>query len=223
MELVTPMDTCSSYQTGLVQKAPEPVVFSDSMEVVLQEFLSSKFYVSTLCEGFFAVLMKDLRKEVWSQIDDDKTFAVAMRVNKRWRSELEEAWKVFGVERKIFDEYWFSVGKDWKWQIRAWRVVYPEGEIRNGPGTFHDKNGPYTGDWKESKQDGWGKKIFTDKSVYLGQWRDNLKHGEGTYVWEDKTKYSGAWRDDKYHGFGIKTWSDGDRYEGMWREDKKHG
>jgi len=158
---IAPMD---SYETGLVLKAPEPVkVFAESMEVetnVLQEFYSSKCYVSTLCEGYFAVLMKDLRKEVWSQISDDKTFAVAMRVNKRWRSELEEAWKQFCVERGIFDDYWFSVGKDWKWQLRAWKVVYAEGAIRDGPGTFHDKNGPYTGDWKENKQDGWERRSF---------------------------------------------------------------
>jgi hypothetical protein len=165
--------------------------------------------------------MKDLRKEVWSQIDDDKTFAVAMRVNKRWRVELEEAWKLFCLKRAIFDDFWLTAGKDWKWQLKKWKVVFTEDQIKNGPGTFHDKNGPYCGDWKDNKQEGWGKKVFSDNSVYVGQWKNSLKHGEGSYIWEDKTKYSGAWKEDKYHGYGVKTWSDGDRYEGTWADDKK--
>jgi hypothetical protein len=76
----------------------------------LEEFLSTKSFLSTLSEGYFAVLMQDLRKEVWSHIDDDKTFAIAMRTNKRWRNELEShgsnsvrkesSWKTSGSPRE---------------------------------------------------------------------------------------------------------------------------
>jgi hypothetical protein len=198
----------------------------DKMDVdanILEKFLSSKIYVSTLDEGFFAVLMKDLRKEVWSHISDDKTFAIAMRVNKKWREELVTAWHKFCVERAFFDSYWDDKGKDWKWQLKCYVIHFKSDEVKNCPGTFEDTNGPYSGDYQENKQEGWGKKVFTDKSVYMGQWHNNLKHGEGTYIWEDKTSYVGAWKDDKYHGYGVKRWSDGDRYEGIWAEDRKHG
>jgi len=226
MEL-SPMDTSGSID--VLKDTKNRLVSSldiDRMEVdanALEVFLSSKTFVSTLCEGYFAVLMKDLRKEVWSHIDDDKTFAIAMRVNKRWRDELEIAWKQSCIRRGFLEEFWNDKGKDWKWQLKCFTVKFADGQPKNGPGTYEEKNGPYAGDWKDNKQEGYGKKIFADKSVYMGQWKDNMKHGQGTYIWEDKTRYVGGWKDDKYHGYGVKTWSDGDRYEGMWAEDRKHG
>jgi hypothetical protein len=209
---------------------PRPLHKEDGQEdmevesTTLLQFLSTKTFVSSLEEGYFAVLMKDLRKEIWSHISDDRTFARALRVNWLWHQEIEVAWKNFCRTRLMIDDYWLDKGKDWKWMLKCNMIVFPEGcTSKSGPGTFEEKNGPYFGDWRENKQDGWGKKIFGDKSVYMGQWRDNMKHGQGTYIWEDKTKYIGGWKDDKYHGFGVKTWSDGDRYEGMWAEDRKHG
>jgi len=230
MTELAPMDTSGSMMSpSLLKETKNRLVSSmdiDKMEVdanALEVFLSSKTFVSTLCEGYFAVLMKDLRKEVWSHIDDDKTFAVAMRVNKRWKDELDIAWKQSCIKRTLLDEFWNDKGKDWKWQLRSITIKFHEGQFKNCPGTFEEKNGPYSGDWKDNKQEGYGKKIFADKSVYMGQWKDNMKHGQGTYIWEDKTRYVGGWKDDKYHGYGVKTWSDGDRYEGMWAEDRKHG
>jgi len=102
-----------------------------------------------------------------------------MRVNHRWKQELEIAWKEFCRKRLFIDAFWVDKGKDWKWMLKCNMVIFTEGAIKNGPGTYEEKNGPYMGDWKDNKQDGWGRKIFADKSVYMGQWRDNMKHGQG--------------------------------------------
>jgi len=113
-----------------------------SMEVdanTLQAFLSSKSFVSTLNEGFFAVLMNDLRKEIWAHISDDKTFAFAMRVNHRWRQELEVAWKESCRRRLFIDAFWLDKGKDWKWMLKCNMVVFTENAIKNSPGTYEEK------------------------------------------------------------------------------------
>lgn len=218
-EKATPLSMFREFQFSTSDK--------DRMEIDdndFQLFLADKPYVSDLNEGYFAVLMNDLRKEIWSRLTDDKTFAICMRVNSRWRREIEEAWKESTKKRNFVNDYWEQRGLDWKWMLKCHVIKFAENETRNGPGSFEDKtSGPYIGDWKDNKQHGFGTKVFGDKSIYVGEWKENMKQGQGTYTWEDKTKYVGDWKEDKYHGFGVKTWSDGDKYEGYWIEDKKHG
>lgn len=190
----------------------------------LESFLSNKWFISTLNEGYFAVLTLDLRKEIWSRIEDDGTLARASRVNKRWLQELTPVWEQFVKERGFLEnmDFWSRYNKNWKWVLRMKTTVFTEESDKNGVGTMLEMNGPYEGEWKGNKKEGIGKKIFNaDKSTYLGEWKDNMKDGFGIYVWEDKTKYTGGWKQDKYHGFGVKSWSDGDKYSGGWKEDKK--
>jgi len=191
----------------------------------LRRFLWNQTFVSTPAEGFFAVLTNDLRKEVWSHINDDKTFARASQVNKQWRSEMETTWRKNAFERNLLTEldFWSERSKDWKWVIQCKLSAFTETQVKSGCGAFNESNGSYEGEWMENNKEGLGKKSFTDKSVYMGAWKNNMKEGHGVYTWQDNTKYVGCWKEDKYHGYGLKSWSDGDQYEGGWKEDKKHG
>jgi len=190
----------------------------------LRRFLWTKFFVSCPSEGFFAVLTNDLRKEIWSHISNDVTFARASQVNKKWKQEMDVAWRIFAEERKLLQEldFWEERGRNWKWVLNCKLTPLTE-EKKVGCGIFQEANGTYEGEWKENNKEGLGKKAFTDKSIYMGNWKNNMKEGQGVYMWQDNTKYVGQWKEDKYHGYGLKSWSDGDQYEGSWKEDKKHG
>jgi len=191
----------------------------------LRRFLWNQSFVSSQAEGFFAVLTDDLRKEVWSHIEDDLTFARASQVNKKWRGEMAVAWKTNATKRNLLTElsFWESRSKNWKWVLESKLHAFNAEAVKSGAGFFSETNGNYEGEWKENNKEGCGKKSFTDKSVYMGSWKNNMKEGHGVYTWQDNTKYIGYWKEDKYHGFGLKSWSDGDQYEGGWKEDKKHG
>jgi len=191
----------------------------------LRRFLWNQTFVSSPSEGFFAVLTNDLRKEVWTHINDDKTFARASQVNKKWQIEMEVAWKKHATERNLLIEleFWEARSRNWKWVIQCKLTAFTEAQVKSGCGAFNETNGSYEGEWISNNKEGLGKKSFTDKSVYTGAWKNNMKEGQGVYTWQDNTKYIGHWKEDKYHGFGLKSWSDGDQYEGGWKEDKKHG
>lgn len=212
----------------------------DSSLQSMYQFLSNKYLVvPTLAEGWFSVLPDDIRKEIWTHIKDDKTFARACQVNRKWRHEMEVTWQTYAFQRGYFVDAAFlaSQGKDWKWVVRVKYLVHmnPTAEalaLINGPATIviaaqegqpTEGAGIFEGDVVNGKRNGVGKRSFPDGSVYLGCWRDDLKEGLGSLRWSDQTSYSGEWRADKYHGFGVKSWSDGDRYEGFWAEDKKAG
>jgi len=204
--------------------APAGTTVSQDWEP-LRRFLWSQTFVSSPSEGFFAVLTNDLRKEVWRQIDDDRTFARASQVNKKWRLEMEPAWRKFALDRNLLEElaFWEERSQSWKWVLRCKMFSFKEIEVKTGTGSFNEANGSYEGEWKLDNKEGLGKKAFTDKSIYMGAWKNNMKEGHGVYTWQDQTKYIGYWKEDKYHGHGLKSWSDGDQFEGGWREDKKHG
>jgi len=212
----------------------------DSSLQSMYQFLSNKYLVvPTLAEGWFSCLPDDIRKEIWIHIKDDKTFARACQVNRKWRHEMEVTWQTYAFQRGFFVDAAFlaSQGKDWKWVVRVKYLVHmnptPEAlALINGPATIviaaqegqpTEGAGIFEGDVVNGKRNGVGKRSFPDGSVYLGCWRDDLKEGLGSLRWSDQTSYSGEWKADKYHGFGVKSWSDGDRYEGFWAEDKKAG
>lgn len=197
-------------------------------EQAFAHFASSHWMVGPLSLGYFASLTDDLRKEIWSRIDNDKTFARAVQVNSEWRTKIEQCW--FEFTKRRFPEdllLWNKHGKDWKFVVCLKANILTEeiclSKHFTGPGTLHENNGTYEGEFKDGIKHGLGKKTFHDLSIYLGQWCDNSKSGFGNYTWHDGTSYMGGWKDDRYHGFGVKSWSDGDKYEGGWKDDRKHG
>lgn len=216
---------------AMTDVAPMPLSFFSALNATemdwepLQRFLWNQTFVSCTSEGFLAVLTNDLRKEVWSHINDDRTFARASQVNKKWRQEMELAWRKFTEDRNLLTElsFWQERGRDWKWVLCCKMFSFKEADVKTGSGNFQESNGSYEGEWLENNKEGLGKKAFTDKSIYMGHWKANMKEGQGVYIWQDETKYIGEWKEDKYHGQGLKLWSDGDQYQGGWKEDKKHG
>jgi len=191
--------------------APAGTNFNEMDWEPLRQFLWNQSFVSCQNEGFLAVLTNDLRKEVWSHIVDDRTFARASQVNKKWKREMEVAWKSHAIQRNLLTEldFWEARGKNWKWVLNCKTVGFTESQLNKvGNGAFVETNGTYEGEWKENQKEGLGKKSFTDKSVYMGAWKSNMKEGHGVYIWQDNTKYVGHWKEDKYHGFGLKSWSD---------------
>jgi len=194
----------------------------------LTKLYNSVPYLSDLSEGIFAVLMDELRWEIWKFVDKDGDFARGCRVNKRWHAELTTAWFQYAKNTKMFVEldFWEKQGRTWKWVIRSKITVVSQQDRDkfSGVGMCQETNGIYEGEWKEGKKHGLGKKVYSaDNSYYMGGWDSSRKNGFGIYVWSDGTRYEGNWKDDKYHGYGLKKWQNKDEYDGEWREDKKHG
>lgn len=217
--------------TSQVAEVPAVVVEEKenvSLKKSMDDLWSGSSYLSTPCEGFFAVLMDELRKEVFKFIAVDGDFARAARVNRRWNKEITTFWYQFAEKRGDFVEldFWKNQGKAWKWVIRS-KITIIDLKDRDkftGIGACQETNGLFEGEFKEGRKCGWGKKIYTaDKSYYIGCWDNSRKNGFGIYVWADGTRYEGFWKDDKYHGKGIKKWQNKDEYDGEWKEDKKHG
>jgi hypothetical protein len=146
--------------TEIVLPAPTSNTHGVCMEMEvdwepLRMFFWTKFFVSCPSEGFFAVLTNDLRKEVWSHIDDHKTFARAAQVNSKWRIEMEVAWREFCHKQSILQElkFWEEHNRDWKWVIKSKLISFKEADAKNGPGTFQETNGLYEGEWTVSTKE----------------------------------------------------------------------
>jgi len=116
----------------------------------LRRFLWQQSFVSSPSEGFLAALTNDLRKEVWSHIVDDRTFARASQVNKKWKQEMECAWRTSAENRNILKEleFWEERGKDWKWVLKCKTNALKEEDAKEGCGICQEANGNYEGEWK---------------------------------------------------------------------------
>jgi len=180
-------------------------------------------------EGQFSVLMPELRKIVFSKIQDFQTLITSMRVNKRWKVEMECQWYELCKEKYLEDEsFWKNhARKSWKWIFWSKYHIFKEGVIKDGVGTFASSASRYEGEWKKDERHGWGKIAWTTGGYYIGQWFANAKQGFGFQSygggkWEGDT-YSGYWRNSSREGKGTYLWNNGDRYEGYWKAGKKEG
>lgn len=78
--------------------------------------------------------------------------------------------------------------------------------IKQGPGVLTYADGSqvecyFVNDFPE----GFGKKIFADKSVYVGSFKAGLFHGQGRYRQpSDGSEYSGSWIRNEIRGEGVK-------------------
>jgi len=52
-------------------------------------------------EGFFSYLVADLSRLIFAFIEDDKSYASAMRVNKRWKQEIINHWYEFAEKKEV--------------------------------------------------------------------------------------------------------------------------
>jgi len=87
-------------------------------------------------------------------------------------------------------------------------------------GTFKNKNGVYTGEWRNSKRNGQGTYTFANGSKYEGTFKDDYFNGQGTIAYADGGKYEGEFKDSKFNGQGTIAYADGSKYEGEWKDDK---
>jgi hypothetical protein len=72
-------------------------------------------------EGDLAVLLPELRREIFFHLDDFKTIIRAMRVNSRWKKEMEECWYSLCKKKNFLEheEWWKSRSKSWKWVFKT--------------------------------------------------------------------------------------------------------
>ena len=86
------------------------------------------------------------------------------------------------------------------------------------------KNGAiYEGEFKNGKENGYGKTRWPDGAVYVGKFKNGLWHGEGMMRRANGEVYKGRYMNGFRHGKGKDTRPDGEFYEGDYRDGLKHG
>lgn len=70
----------------------------------------------------------------------------------------------------------------------------------DGKGTLVREGMRYSGDWKRSTQDGYGRYEGEDGSWYEGEWKDGQPHGHGEYQSPDGRRLSGTWVEGEFQG-----------------------
>ena len=112
---------------------------------------------------------------------------------------------------------------EWSYNQASDRGVFLlNGEI-NGFGMWEYTNGPYCGEYRDGKANGFGYKQFDDGDEYTGYWKDNSMNGQGKYEFENGNIYEGEYVDGKREGHGTFSWVNGDVFEGEYENDKRNG
>ncbi len=98
-----------------------------------------------------------------------------------------------------------------------------EGDCFNNFSKKNYSNGHYIGEFKNKKEDGQGRFIWTSGNEYTGEWKDGNRTGQGTFIWTDGAKYSGDFLDGERTGKGTMNYSDGGKYTGDFLNGERHG
>jgi hypothetical protein len=92
------------------------------------------------------------------------------------------------------------------------------GEMQNGlmhgSGTFVDKNGEYTGQFKDNFFHGIGSYQQASGDRYSGMFKEGLYHGKGIYIGNDDEQYNGEFVKGIFTGQGLHKPEDGSEYQG---------
>eukprot|EP01117_Protostelium_nocturnum_P005579 TRINITY_DN2018_c0_g1_i2.p1 TRINITY_DN2018_c0_g1~~TRINITY_DN2018_c0_g1_i2.p1 ORF type:complete len:271 (+),score=91.67 TRINITY_DN2018_c0_g1_i2:161-973(+) len=171
-------------------------------------------------ESVFDLLPPEIRHEIFGQIKDFKTLLRALRVNKLWFNEVEEAWynlcrkSLFTLEEENF---WRDhAAKSWKWIFKTKMNLFRGSEPpKEGVGAFESEKGRFEGEWVDGKKTGWGMMTWKNGGFYRGSWRENSKEGYGFQHWGSGTKwtgdyYQGNWKKSHREGHGSYVWNTGD-------------
>ena len=90
----------------------------------------------------------------------------------------------------------------------------------SGQGTLTWKiNGETTDVYEGPLVKGWAEgegKLTRKTGVYTGEWKNSLQNGKGRYQHEDGTWYQGGWKDGKPHGHGQMLTPEGKIFSGTW-------
>ena len=80
-------------------------------------------------------------------------------------------------------------------------------------------NGIVTDTYEGQLVKGWAEgegKLTRKDGVYTGEWKNSLQNGKGRYQHEDGTWYQGGWKDGKPHGHGQMLTPEGKIFSGTW-------
>ena len=123
---------------------------------------------------------------------------------------------------------------------RGVAVLYPSGEVYEGPFETDIRKGECTYTWPDggvfqgtypssSKCPVDGDMVrcaWYKDGLYTGAVRGGLRHGHGLFEWESGDPYEGQWKQDRRDGLGLHTadTSEGHfEYEGGWTANRRHG
>ena len=106
--------------------------------------------------------------------------------------------------------------------LRRLEATVVRGEVV-GQGTLTDRDGSYTGTFRQGMPHGTGFFKYANGDMYEGGVANGLHEGSGVYLAADGSSYEGEWQADKRHGRGKASFALGGSYEGEWRNGKMHG
>ena len=94
----------------------------------------------------------------------------------------------------------------------------------NGKGIYkNSKNNLYTGDFVNSKREGFGE-LYTNRIQYIGEFKEDKLDGKGIIEFlKEGHKYEGDFKNNEINGRGIFQWKNGDIYEGDMTDGKMNG
>lgn len=78
-------------------------------------------------------------------------------------------------------------------------------------GTRRDRDGEYTGEWRNGRRHGRGTYVYANGDRYEGDYTDDRQTGSGTYVTRDGERQSGRFTDGRRDGYFTVTGTDGKR------------
>lgn len=89
-------------------------------------------------------------------------------------------------------------------------------------GTQYDKDGTYSGTFKNNLPHGQGTFIWANKSKYVGNFVDGKRSGKGKgYTPDGKLQFDGTWKNN-FATYGTQYFPDG-KYVGPFKNSKPHG
>ena len=94
---------------------------------------------------------------------------------------------------------------------------------QHGQGVEYRADGSekFSGQWREGRMHGRGKRIFSNGDHYEGEYIKGMYNGLGAFTWADGHSYEGEFREDDLDGFGIEWTAAGKVVRcGRWAEDR---
>ena len=72
-------------------------------------------------------------------------------------------------------------------------------------------------------QNGFGKRVYTDKTTYECEWVETQKQGQVVETWPNGYIYKGEFKNSEWSGIGTLSFPDGSTYEGEWTKGFMNG
>lgn len=77
----------------------------------------------------------------------------------------------------------------------------------------------YSGQWERGKREGFGKYVTAGGDVILGRWHDG-DISEGTRIYADGSRYVGGFQHMRLSGQGVLERPDGTVWQGLWNDGR---